>query len=69
MADKMGPSPGIIDRPHGPPPEAFTVCEGKKAGDAVTVTTPNGDKIKAVCETFNNRLAARPAEPPPKPKE
>ena len=69
MADRMGPSPGVVDRPNGPPPEAFTACEGKKAGDAVTVTTKNGDQIKAICETVNNRLAARPTEPPPKPTE
>ncbi|MFH0781721.1 MAG: hypothetical protein V2B20_07170 [Pseudomonadota bacterium] len=65
------PPPGMGERPNGPPPEAFTACEGKKAGDAVTVTTPRGDLIKAVCEILDSRLVAKPinAQQPMKPKE
>lgn len=65
------PPPGMGERPNGPPPEAFTACVGKKAGDAVTVTTPRGDQIKAVCEILDSRLVAKPlnAPQPMKPKE
>lgn len=66
MADTLPPPPDRGDRPNGPPPEAFTVCVGKKAGDAVTITTPRGDQIKAVCDIFDARLVAKPAQEQPK---
>ncbi|MFA7185799.1 MAG: hypothetical protein WC082_12940, partial [Victivallales bacterium] len=28
---------------QGPPPEAYTVCEGKSEGDTASFETPNGD--------------------------
>ncbi len=63
-ADPLPPPPGMGERPNGPPPEAFTACEGKKAGDAVIVTTPRGDEIKAVCEIMDSRLVAKPLNAP-----
>jgi hypothetical protein len=40
-------------------PQALAACEGKKAGDAISLTTPQGD-VQATCV-----LAARPDRPPP----
>ncbi|MCP5326478.1 MAG: hypothetical protein H7A09_09180 [Oceanospirillaceae bacterium] len=47
--------------PPQPPQEAFTACEGKSAGDSITITTPRGDSMQATCEDFNGTLAARPS--------
>ena len=56
------------ERPFGPPPEAFSACEGKEAGDAVTMETPDSRTIQAVCQVVDDRLAARPVDdPPPRP--
>ncbi len=41
-------------RHQGPPPEAFTACEGKSAGDTVTGT----------CEEQGDQLVLRPDNPP-----
>lgn len=54
-------------QPPGPPPEAFKACEGKKAGDKVTVSFKN-TSVTATCEWFQGRLAARPDHMPPPPK-
>ncbi|MBM9616679.1 hypothetical protein JWJ90_20655 [Desulfobulbus rhabdoformis] len=43
----------------------FQVCKDKAAGDKVSLKTPHGDTIEAVCETNNNRLVAHPLNPPP----
>ena len=74
MANTLPPPPGMGERPNGPPPEAFTACDGKKAGDAVTVATPHGDQIQAVCEILDSRLVAKPTleqheRQPTQPKE
>ncbi|WP_026258917.1 hypothetical protein [Uliginosibacterium gangwonense] len=61
-----GPPPANGANPPGPPAEAFTACNGKKAGDKVTVKM--GDhSMQATCEVFpgNGKLAARPDGPPP----
>jgi hypothetical protein len=36
-------------RRPGPPREAIEACAGKKAGDVVTVKTPDGRSMKATC--------------------
>lgn len=46
-------------RPMGPPPEAFTACEGKAAGDAVSITLPDGRVVTGTC-----LLMFRPDAPP-----
>ena len=58
-------------RPMGPPPEAYTACQGKTEGAAVTMTTPDGRQIAATCAKGpDGRLAARPNDmpkgPPPR---
>jgi hypothetical protein len=48
---------------HEPPPQAYEDCKGKKAGDAVEHTTPEG-KVAATCVDSPNGLVARPNSPP-----
>ncbi|QEL56120.1 hypothetical protein [Chromobacterium paludis] len=50
-----------------PPDEAFQACNGKKAGDAVSFTTPRGEKMSGKCKMMPARLAAVPDHPPPPP--
>ena len=59
--------PGGSDR-HEPPPQAFADCKGKKVGDAIQHTTPEG-KVAATCQESPKGLVARPDQPknrPPK---
>jgi len=53
-------------RPRQPPAEAFTACNGKSAGDSVTITTADGRSLTGTCVKFGDRLAARPSQPPPR---
>jgi len=69
LADAIdAPSVGR-ERPSGPPPEAYTACEGKNAGEVVVVETPHGETIEAVCTLKDDHLFARPINPPPPPPE
>jgi hypothetical protein len=59
----------LADPPHpGPPPEAFTACEGKAVGDACTVSL-HGTDLAGTCSTppGNQGLACRPNHRPPRP--
>lgn len=47
-------------RQHGPPPEAFTACEGKSAGDVAEFVSPHGDTVMGTCEQQDDRLVLRP---------
>lgn len=47
---------------QGPPPQAYEDCKGKKAGDTVQHTTPQGE-VAAVCEDSPKGLVARPKQP------
>ena len=60
--------PGGGRPPQGPPPEAFAACKEKSEGDAVTITTPRGDTIKATCRKVDGQLAAVPEGMPRGPK-
>ncbi len=53
-------------RHHGPPPEAFTACEDKTAGDTAEFESPRGDTITGTCEQQGDRLVLRPDNPPPR---
>jgi hypothetical protein len=66
-ADTIDDPPVRRERPQGPPPEAYTACEGKQIGEAVLIETPRGETIEAVCEQRGDRLCARPLNPPPPP--
>lgn len=59
----MGPKGGGH---HGPPAEAFEVCEGKSAGDAADLTTPRGDTLTGTCQDMDGRLVLRPDNMPDK---
>ncbi|MCP4690069.1 MAG: hypothetical protein GY859_18600, partial [Desulfobacterales bacterium] len=53
-------SKGDAGRRHGPPPEAFTACEGKSAGDAAQFVSPRGDTVSGTCAMDGDRLFLRP---------
>jgi|GEM_PF-5869624 len=57
VASPDGGRPPHDRQPPGPPKAALEACAGKKPGDAVNVTTPDGRSVKAVCT-----LVAVPAE-------
>lgn len=48
---------------HEPPPQAYEDCRGRKAGDVVQHTTPEG-KVAATCVDSPRGLTARPNHPP-----
>ena len=49
---------------HGPPPEAYTACEGKSEGDTASFESPHGDTVTGTCEQDGDRLVLRPDNPP-----
>lgn len=51
-------------RRHGPPPEAFTACEGKSVGDTAEFVSQNGDTVTGTCEECPDGLVLRPDNPP-----
>ena len=56
-------------RHQGPPPEAYTACEGKSAGDIAEFVSPHGDTVCGTCEQEGDRLVLRPDNPPPEDRE
>lgn len=50
-------------RHHGPPPEAYTACEGKSEGDTAEFVSPHGDTVTGTCEQDGDRLVLRPDHP------
>ncbi len=53
--DRAGPG-------QGPPPQAFQDCQGRRAGDVVQHSTPDG-VVSATCAETPQGLAARPDRP------
>ena len=51
-------------RHQGPPPEAYTACEGKSEGDTAEFVSPRGDTVTGTCEMERDRLVLRPENPP-----
>jgi hypothetical protein len=51
-------------RHHGPPPEAYTACEGKNAGDTAEFISPRGDTVTGIWVQESDRLVLRPDKPP-----
>lgn len=45
---------------RGPPPEAYTVCEGKNAGDSAQFEDRRGETLVGSCEEDNGKLVLRP---------
>ena len=50
---------------QGPPPEAFTACENKSAGDRASFESPHGDSVTGTCREHNGKLVLVPDNPPP----
>lgn len=55
---------GAGRRHQGPPPEAYTTCEGKSEGDTAEFESPHGDTVTGICEQQGDRLVLRPDNPP-----
>ena len=51
-------------RRQGPPPEAYTACEGKSEGDAAEFEGPRGETVTGTCELDGDSLVLRPDNPP-----
>jgi hypothetical protein len=51
------------DRPGGPPPEAYSACEGKSDGQSCTVETPHG-RLEGVCHTRDSHAFCVPNRHP-----
>ncbi len=51
-------------RRQGPPPEAYTACEGKSAGDTAEFKSPRGDTVTGTCVQQGDRLVLHPDNPP-----
>ena len=47
-------------RRPGPPPEAYTTCEGKSAGDEAQFVSPRGDTVAGTCKQMGNGLVLVP---------
>ncbi|MFT5700815.1 MAG: hypothetical protein ACI8ZB_003700 [Desulforhopalus sp.] len=47
-------------------PATIDVCKGKAAGNAVTISGREGEKVEAVCKKINGQLAAVRNNAPPK---
>lgn len=45
---------------RGPPPAAFTACEGKIAGDQSQFETRRGETLTGTCEDMDGKLVLRP---------
>ncbi len=50
-------------RHHGPPPEAYTACEGKAVGDTAEFVSPRGETVTGTCKQEGDRLVLRPDRP------
>ncbi len=59
-------SRGNRDRHQGPPPEAYTACEGKAVGDAGEFTSPRGENISGICEQQGDNIVLRPDQSKPR---
>lgn len=47
-----------------PPPEAYTACKGKTAGDTAEFVSPRGDKVTGTCKQQGDQLFLVPDNPP-----
>lgn len=60
-----GPPRGQSTLEREPPPQAYLDCKGRKAGETVQHSTPEGT-VPAVCEETPQGMVARPKSPKPK---
>jgi hypothetical protein len=45
---------------HGPPPEAYSACEGKVAGSTAQFVSRRGETITGTCKEVDGKLVLRP---------
>jgi len=45
---------------HGPPPEAYTACEGKSSGSTSQFVNPRGETVTGICQEENGKMVLRP---------
>jgi hypothetical protein len=45
---------------RSPPPEAYTACEGKSAGESAEFKNRRGKTLKGTCEDENGKFVLRP---------
>lgn len=45
---------------RGPPPEAYTACESKSAGDTAQFESPRGKTVTGTCEQEGEKMVLRP---------
>ena len=45
---------------HGPPPEAYTACEGKTTGSSSQFVNPRGETVKGTCAEESGKMVLRP---------
>jgi hypothetical protein len=51
--------------PYGPPPEAYTACEGKTAGSKAEFVNPKGETVAGLClNDGSGKSVLRPDHPP-----
>lgn len=62
-ATAFGDDTAARPQKHSPPPQAYEDCKGKKVGDTVLHTTPEG-KVEATCADSPDGLVARPKQHP-----
>ena len=55
------PNQSISRRLPGPPPEAYSSCEGKNPGDKAHFVNPHGETVAGICIQQGDRLVLRPA--------
>ena len=53
-------------RRQGPPPEAYSACEGKSDGDEAQFVGLRGETVTGTCEQEGDRLVLRPDRAPRK---
>lgn len=45
---------------QGPPPAAYSACEGRRAGETSSFVNPRGETLTGACEQEGERLVLRP---------
>ena len=51
--------------PHGPPPEAYQACAGKRVGAKAEFVNPKGETVAGVCQNDGSgKMVLRPDHPP-----
>lgn len=52
----------------GPPPEAFTACEGKAVGDVAEFSGRGGEAVAGTCVEQDGKMVLKPTNHPERPE-